>query len=108
MKKKPKPTQQSQLWFGKKPSTLSPVQATAKLSKKQIELLSQRLDSTSNNVYRVGEQLFGFKPTDAIFNRLQNEQNLFRCEECSIWCDESLRDPDYINTCCNCANEMKE
>jgi hypothetical protein len=67
----------------KKAPEQSPV---AQLTDRQIQKLADRLRGTGSNVFYVAGILFGVREYgDEIFERLEEDGNLFKCEGCSTW-----------------------
>lgn len=77
-----------------------------KISKAKLKRLAGILIGTSGNVFREHERLFGSECDDLIFDRLQKEEKIERCEECDVWKDSSDMSRDVCGYCQSCADEI--
>lgn len=77
----------------------------SKLEPAQLSKLADELQGSKKNVFSLCQHLFGIEVGDGIFDRLQHEESLFRCERCDRWLAEEHLDNDIDVTCVDCANE---
>lgn len=74
----------------------------ASLTAAQVNTLAGRLYGTHGNVYRMLESAeFNAQPDEAIFDRLDKEQNLLRCINCDLWVDRKQGEIDTGSEMCN-------
>lgn len=74
----------------------------ASLTAEQVNQLAGRLYGTTGNVYRILElSAFNAQPDEAIFDRLDKEQNLLRCINCDLWVDRKKGEIDKGSEMCN-------
>lgn len=81
-----------------------------KLIKAQLEALAGDLHGTNKNVHRRAEELFQVETGDEVFDQLRKLKpgGIFKCEECDTWLLLNEEDPDVVEVCIDCVNEMNE
>jgi len=91
---------------GKPAATLTKIPA---VSTATLTALADALRGTTANIYLTAPARFKIDTDDnpdLLFERLDKELKLFRCENCSTWTD---RHPDDVyDTCGGCINERND
>ena len=79
----------------------------SELSEDQVAVLANKLCGTASNVYSLVRAMFaGVEVGDEVFEDLE-AWGLFKCEQCNVWqLVNEERDPDFVDTCRDCANAM--
>jgi len=73
----------------------------------QFTQLGNRLIDTRQNVYHLAKSMFGAEFTDELWQQLEKQEGIFRCEECGMWKGADVKE-DGIDRCSECENAMNE
>lgn len=81
----------------------------ADLTLVEINKLAGVLHGTGWNVYTLLKTTFGIDDNDeSIFDRLEKEGRVFKCELCSTWKTTSEKDSDLEDYCVECMDPEAE
>ncbi len=75
------------------------------LTDEQLQELAVHILYTSRNVYTLCLSLFNIEVEDDIFDTLRVKENIFICEECSIWYNIATKEHS-VNVCMNCGERI--
>lgn len=73
----------------------------AKLTKEQLESIAADLIDTHNNVFDVAGAM-GILVEDDVFDQLNVEEGIFKCEECNLWRTTEMQSEDRDDCCIDC------
>lgn len=71
---------------------------------RQLCAIADELAQTSQNIYRVAEEILGYPVGEEIFAMVE-AQGIFKCKECSFWRAHSERSWLDAETCEECEND---
>lgn len=94
--------------MAKKKAAKKSVPKKQEITEAQLTEIRDKLRNKRGNVYIVATAVVGFEVGEEIFDLLEKgEDGIFKCEQCDIWCNNDLRDPDMnADFCEECVTEM--
>jgi hypothetical protein len=78
------------------------------LTDEQAQQVARRIYDTSNNVYRIAEEILGRKLNDegeAVYEQVEKVGKIFKCSECNIWKSDSEKCEWRDDCCIECSEE---
>lgn len=78
------------------------------ISNEDVEKVAKMLrDKPDSDGYEVLAEVVGKERCQSLLGklaRLMEEQDLFKCDSCNLWCDVSVSDWNYDSTCNSCSD----
>lgn len=78
------------------------------LTDEQVEKLADALIDTGKNVYGVAKQMFDVEIDDSVFEQLEKQAKIFKCDNCDQWLGTDYESPDFYEMCEACAEDMDQ